>query len=445
MKSTATDEPRTAPYSLEAERAVLGGILLENAALRPVREAGLVPADFYRDAHAIVFDAMICLTGAGSPVDSVTLREHLAAEGRLERVGGDEYLLGLIDKIPTLSNICAHAGIVLEKSTRRRLAAMLMEGARRAGHGPLDDAHECAREALGIRLDDHEVILSLRDCGQLALSPRTKQYGPAVRLGYPLIDSAYRSMPRSSMMVIGGRTGAGKSTLMLGGALQLAHEGARPGIVSVEDPEELWGARALAQLVPTLSSERLLSDQYDFDRHADAERGLQLLDRAGVAMSFKLNQPLAQVLRGVNALCKRGCNVIFVDYLQAIRLGLGAKRAELVSDAAQQLKGLCQQHGAVLVLGSQLRRADAAKPYAEPHASDLKETGDIENMAEVILLLWKTSDEDSAEMLGKVAKVKWSPRRPRFHLVLAQNGALERIEGYQPPVAASGTWGGRST
>ena len=112
---------RVPPHDLNAERAVLGGILLENDGLNAVTELQLEAANFYKDAHAIIFDAMLELFAAGSPIDSITLRERLFTTGKLQRAGGDEYLLALTDTIPTLANIEAHARIVLEKALVRRI------------------------------------------------------------------------------------------------------------------------------------------------------------------------------------------------------------------------------------------------------------------------------------------------------------------------------------
>src|SRR5688572_31269630 len=112
---------RVPPNDLGAERAVLGGVLLENEALNVVLELPLSAEDFYSDAHSRIYEAMSTLFAAGQPVDTVTLRDRLATSNLLHAVGGDEYLLGLTNTIPTVSNIEAHAKIVREKAIVRRL------------------------------------------------------------------------------------------------------------------------------------------------------------------------------------------------------------------------------------------------------------------------------------------------------------------------------------
>jgi replicative DNA helicase len=112
---------RVPPYDVGAEQAVLGGILLENDAFHHVIEIPLRAEDFYRDAHVKIFDAMIELVARGQPVDTITLREHLATANKLTQVGGEEYLLSLTNTIPTVANIEAHGRIVHEKAVVRRL------------------------------------------------------------------------------------------------------------------------------------------------------------------------------------------------------------------------------------------------------------------------------------------------------------------------------------
>lgn len=440
------------PQDVNAERAVLGGILLENAGLEAVQRVGLKAEDFYSDSHRIVFEAMVQLSEADQPIDTVTLRDWIVGCGGVHKlealttaggVRGDEMLLSLTDTIPTLANIVAHARIVQEKAVRRRLRHKLLQAAVAAVKGEISDAHELATVALGERLVDRVPFFTGRDAVWEALTSVGKQQGGSlVRTGFPVLDSAYKSMRRGTMMVIGGRTNSGKSKLMLCAALDMARAGLRPLIVSTEDPAELWGERLACQLVPELSDERIRSGQRTFDEQERSARALRLAHEAGLTFSYQLNKPFADVLRAVRQGCEEGHRVIVLDYIQAIRFAVsGHKRGEVISHAAQTLKATVQEHNAVLVLGSQTRRPDAAKPFAEPTAYELKETGDLENCADVIVMLWKTSDESDAKHLAKVAKVKWNWARPRVQLHMAQNGALSDVTMYTPPAFEGRGWG----
>lgn len=301
----------------------------------------------------------------------------------------------------------------------------------------LDAAQEHARDAIAEAPRARVRVLSALDVAMVAASAAHKsaQNGASViRSGLPMLDDAYGGLPRGTMLTVGGVTGSGKSSLMLNIALWLARNGHRPGIVSVEDSDAMVGGRVLSH-VANVHPQQLQSAQLDFDGSRELERGIELARSIGIAFAFVENRPLHDVLTAVrDLLTNHRCDVIMVDYIQAIRLGhSGAKRAELVSDAAQALKGECQQHGVPLLLGSQLNRASKDRPYAEPSARDLKETGDLENMSDVVLVLWKTSDDDDARALGKVAKCKWSPKRPRFELTRSQTGALVNLIPYYPP------------
>lgn len=333
-------------------------------------------------------------------------------------------------------------GVMAERLSKlgqaRALQGHLSLAIESVGKLQLDAAQEHARDAIAEAPRARVRVLSALDVAMVAASSaqRGAQNGASViRSGLPMLDNAYGGLPRGTMLTVGGVTGSGKSSLMLNIALWLARNGHRPGIVSVEDSDAMVGGRVLSH-VANVHPQQLQSAQLDFDGSRELERGIELARSIGVAFAFTENRPLHDVLTAVrDLLSNHRCDVIMVDYIQAIRLGhsSGAKRAELVSDAAQALKGECQQHGVPLLLGSQLNRANKDRPYAEPHARDLKETGDLENMSDVVLVLWKTSDDDDARALGKVAKCKWSSKRPRFELTRSATGALVNLIPYYPP------------
>ena len=184
------------------------------------------------------------------------------------------------------------------------------------------------------------------------------------------------------------------------------------GIVSLEDAEWLWGARLICSL-------QNVNPEEFFNAHPTEESvrmctlAIKEAERYGLHFAFPIGKPIEVVAARVRDLIKLKCEVIGVDYLQAV-MAKGAERYIARTDAAQELKGLCHDAGASLVLLSQLKRAEQGKQFREPSNDDLKDSGDIENMAESITLLWPTSDKEGAEVVGKVTKVKWSAKRPRF-------------------------------
>jgi replicative DNA helicase len=385
-------------------------------------------------AHARILGVAQVLSRARSEVSPLTVRAELEQSGATAAIEVLDAIMREYEPCGDSLGIMSDRLRLLAQARRIREHALL--AAESAGDLRLDAAQEHAREVLGEQERAQVKLISLHGSAIAAVqSARKSESGAMVRhipFGFPLLDVALKGgMRPATMAIVGGRTGAGKSSLMLASAILQASAGFRVGIVSCEDPADVWGERAIGHFahVPT---DELIGQQLALGSGGELERVLDRLAHIGVQLSYPLNRPLADVLAAVRALIADGCRVIYVDYVQAIRLGHGAKRHELIGDAAQQLKAECQQHGAVLVLGSQLSRADKRNRFEEPHEADLKESGDLENGTEVVMLLWKSSDAEDARALGKVTKVKWSPRRPRFELQRDDvTGVLRNLLAYE--------------
>jgi replicative DNA helicase len=374
--------------------------------------------DFASLANARILGMAQELSRAGSEVSPLSVRvelEQRQAGAALEALDGivSEYNPAG-DSLGVMSD---HLRVLAQARRVREHARLAVEAAEQL---QLESAQEHAREVLGEEQRARVRLLSLHGSALAAVSSARKaESGGIIRripFGYPLIDVALKGGLRpATMAIVGGRTGAGKSSLMLGSAILQAGGGIRVGIVSCEDSAEIWGERALGHF-SALPTDDLIGQQLALGGSGELDRALERLSQIGVQLTYPLNRPLADVLAAVRALIADGCKVIYVDYVQAILLGREADMKVLVRDAAQRLKAECQQHGAALVLGSQLTRADKRNRFEEPFENDLKETGDLENMTEVVILLWKTSDAEDARALGKITKIKWSPKRPRFEL-----------------------------
>lgn len=391
--------------------------------------AALSPLDCASAHHARILGAIHAL--ASRPGSSMSAPE-IATE--LEATGGKasvEALRDLTIRVFELGLPEVQAPRLRALAAARRRREALLRAVSALENGNADAEAEFLAEAgVGSTVSEHVRVESLADSVSEAVRMLVEAPDRAKwRTGFPVLDAAVGGMPPGTMHVIGGRTGAGKSSLALAIAMHQARNGLQPGIVSCEDAGSVWGPRGLAHVCEIDSSAFFTGRiNRDFERSLDA--GTERLRAMPISMAYALNRPLADVLQAIRSLViGRRCNAITVDYLQAISTDLSHDRKNAVADAAKRIKGECQNLGVACTLLSQLSRPDKAKPFSEPYVTDLKESGDIENIAEVITLLWKTGDSESARVFGKVSKVKWAPGRPRFEAKRSPStGAVTALE-----------------
>jgi replicative DNA helicase len=248
-----------------------------------------------------------------------------------------------------------------------------------------------------------------------------------IALGIGVLDSVIGMLPGGSMTVIGGSTGGGKSQMMLWMAMSMAEAGNRPGIISLEDAREEWGGRIIARMTGvTFRDFAEAKGRPAAERQAIYSRASEAIDRSGqhvFDIAYAISADTASVIDTARRLItERGCNVLFVDYVQAVRIGAEwSKRTDKgVSDVAKRLKGICARLKVPLVLGSQLARSDSV-----PTIHSLKETGDLENEAEVVILLWRRDDgTKTPPVKWKIGKVKWARERPKGTVLFNRNTGM---------------------
>jgi replicative DNA helicase len=409
-------DPQTADRELELDylAAILSWcVYTTDPLVTPARtEDRVEPHDLAWRPHEVTLRALWRLCDSDVVPDVVRLRTAL------EGAGVDLGIVSRLSARQVLPRLLpAIAGRLRDLAARRRVSAALARASEAAKRGEFEDAREHVNAATdfanaGVAAETETATQTCRT----AIAELTAKRGPALGTGFWLLDRATGGLRARTMTVLGGGQGSGKSSLALAIAMHMVRLRVPVGIVSCEDAQEVWGPRVLGHLVDVAVDDfRDKAEDPQFQQQC--AEGLALTHDMGLHFFYALNRPLAAVLAGMRQLVQRdGCRLLVVDYVQAIMLGMRQKRNIAVSDAAQNIKAEAQALGVHVILCSQLSRPPKDKPFSEPHAGDLKESGDLENMAEIIALLWKTSDEEDAPTHGKIAKIKWSPKRPRFSI-----------------------------
>jgi replicative DNA helicase len=397
-------EPRLPPQNLEAEQSVLGAVLLDNASMARAMEV-LTEEDFYRTAHRKIYLAMLDLSEHGEVIDQITLTERLKTKGELESVGGAAYLAELVQAVPTAANIKYHCKIVRDKALLRGLIGTSTEVIARGydGAAPVDDLLDFAERSvfslaqgkLGRSFTPLNLIIkeSLDLVDRLS---KRKERITGIPTGFYDLDDLTAGLQASDLIVIAGRPSMGKTSLALGIAQHAAiHHGKAVGIFSLE--------MSKAQLVL-----RMLSSEAHVDSHALRTGKLQKEDwwRLAEAAGRLEQAPIfiddsgaltVQQMRGKARRLKAdsGLDLLVVDYLQLMQgRGDAESRQQEISDISRSLKALAKELDVPVVALSQLSRAVESRKPPIPMLADLRESGAIEQDADVVIFIYREDQYD---------------------------------------------------
>jgi replicative DNA helicase len=421
----SSSEERTYPHNLEAERSVLGAILISNDAFNFAAEV-LKPEDFYREAHRQIFAAMALLNEKAQAVDLVTLRETLGRGNQLDNVGGPAYIASLVDGMPHSSNVAYYARIVKEKATLRRLifsANKILAEAFEAGEDAdliLDKAEEQIFSIAEDRVQEGFVpmrTLALKGMDTVQKAYERKQLITGIPTGFLEIDEITSGLQPSDLIILAARPSMGKTSL----ALNIAqHVGLKTemtvGIFSLEMSKEQLFMRMLTSEA-SIDSHRLRTGflvESDWSKlsHAIstlAEANIYIDDTASIGL-------MAMRAKARRLQAERGLHLIVVDYLQLMQsAGRFDNRTQELGAISRSLKSLAKElHVPVLAL-SQLSRAPEARSDHRPMLSDLRESGALEQDADLVAMIFradvypdfKPEDEGVAEII--IAKQRNGP------------------------------------
>jgi replicative DNA helicase len=419
------------PQNVEAEQSVLGGILIENEAVNKVMEI-LTADDFYRDAHSRIFNALISLSERDEPADLITLTNELRKIDQLDSIGGASYLASLIDSVPTAANIEYYAKIVKEKAILRKLiqtsTEIITQSYQDRGdvEGFLDEAERAIFEISEKRVKPS--FYSIRDIVKESFKTlerlfEKKELVTGVPSGFKELDRLTAGFHASDLIIVAGRPSMGKTALCLNISQYAAIEKRIPvAIFSLEMSKEQLVIRMLcseAQVEGTRLRTGFLTES-DWPKLTLAAGNLSdapIFIDDSAAISILELRAKARRLKG-----EHGLGMLIIDYLQLMK---GRTRVESrqqeISEISRSLKALAKELNIPVIAVSQLSRKTEERTGNRPQLSDLRESGAIEQDADLILFLYRDEVYNRSED---------NPNKGKAELIIGKqrNGPIGKIE-----------------
>ena len=409
---------RVPPHSQEAEESVLGAMLIDKDAVIAVAEF-LLPEDFYDERLRDVYRACLDLYEARTPIDVLTVAERLKKRKSLKSVGSSSFLADLANKVPTAAHVEHYGRIVKDTATKRSL----MSAATRLVEVSMDEGL-AAGEALD-RAESEIFSLSQKSLSKTFTSVKDTlaesfdrldelhKSGGGIRgvpTGFADLDDALAGFQQSNLLILAARPGVGKTSLATNIAQYVAVELKRPvGFYSLEmSREELVDRLLVAQAdidAWKLKTGKLSED--DFTKLSNA------MGELAEAPLFIDDTPALSILemrtKARRLQVESGVDLIVVDYLQLARSRQLENRVQEVSEISQGLKNLARELKVPVLAVSQLSRAVETRGGKKPQLSDLRDSGSIEQDADVVMFLWREDDDNSENMMLDIAKHRNGP------------------------------------
>ncbi|RGD60576.1 replicative DNA helicase [Kitasatospora xanthocidica] len=413
---------RVPPQDLDAEKSVLGGMLLSKDAIADVVEV-LKPVDYYRPAHEMVHGAILDLYARGEPADPITVAGELTKRGELQRVGGASYLHTLVNSVPTAANAEYYAQIVHERAVLRRLveAGTRIAGMGYAAEGDVDEIVNAAQAEIYAVTEQrtNEDYAPLSDImeGALdeieAIGSRNGEMS-GVPTGFADFDQLTNGLHPGQMIVIAARPAMGKSTLALDFARACSIHHKLPSVIFSLEMGRNEIAMRLLSAEARVALHHMRSGNMTDDDWTRVARRMPDVSEAPLFIDDSPNLSMMEIRAKCRRLKQRNdIKLVVIDYLQLMQSG-GSRRAENrqqeVSDMSRNLKLLAKELEVPVIALSQLNRGPEQRTDKRPMVSDLRESGSIEQDADMVILLHR---EDAYE--------KESPRAGEADLIVAKH------------------------
>ena len=426
------DYDRTPPQDVEAEQSVLGGMLLSKDAIADVVEE-VRSTDFYRPAHAQVFDAIVDLYGRGEPADAITVGAELTKIGALGRIGGVSYLHTLISSVPTAANAGYYAKIVSERATLRRLVeagtrvVQMGYGAAKDSGGDVNDIVDRAQQAVydvteRRTAEDYTVLEHLMQPTLDEIDAISSRSGglAGVPTGFRDLDELTNGLHGGQMIVVAARPAIGKSTLGLDLARSCSIKGKMASVIFSLEMSKSEIVMRLISAEARVPLNHMRSGGMTDDDWSRVSRRMGEVAEAPLFIDDSPNMTMMEIRAKARRLKQRhDLKLIIVDYLQLMSSPKKTEnRQQEVSELSRSLKLLAKELDVPLVAISQLNRGAESRTDKRPQMSDLRESGAIEQDADMVILLHR---EDAYE--------KESPRAGEadFLVVKHRNGPTRDI------------------
>ncbi len=392
---------RQLPYDHDAEAAVLGGLLIDGESLHRVMPI-IKAEDFHRARNQFCFEACVAITQRSDAIDQITVARELQQRDRLEEVGGLPYLGQLIADTPTSVNVEYYAEIVADTAAKRRIIAA---GNRIAeiGFEDAEDAEDTMRRAVDVLFSVQPAntergfvplgsvldVYLQGDIGDVSLTDK-----PPLQSGYVDLDNLLGGMQRSDMLIVGARPGLGKSSLALNICVNAAKNGHVCGIFSLEMSREQVAMRILVA-ESGVDSHRLRLGLLTEQEESVIANAVGVLSGLPIYIDDTPFQTTMEMRSKAQRLkMERGLDFLVVDYLQLVqgqgsRRGYGENRVQEISEISRSLKAIARDLEVPVFTCSQLSRVVENRPGHRPQLSDLRDSGSIEQDADVVMFIYR--------------------------------------------------------
>ena len=445
--SVRTDNLKLPPHSIEAEQAVIGGLLLDNRAWEKIADR-IHEKDFYRHDHRMIFRAIGSLESKSQPFDVVTLSESLAQNEELEDAGGLAYLGRLAKDTPSAANIVAYADIVRERSVLRQLIGVGTDIAE-SGYRPegrdtnelLENAEKSVfaiaeqkvRGQTGLRAISQVLSKTVEQIDHLF---ETKGAVSGVATGFTDLDKKTTGFQPGDLVIVAGRPAMGKTTFAMNVAETAAISGGMPvAVFSMEMPGEQLAMRLISSL-GRIDQHHIRTGELTDEDWPRITSSISMLSETKLFIDDTPAMSPSEVrARARRIKREHGLGLVVIDYLQLMQVAGGSEnRATEISEISRSLKALAKELAIPVIALSQLNRGLEQRPDKRPVMSDLRESGAIEQDADIILFVYRdevyneeSPDKGTAEIIiGKQRNGPIGKVRLTFH------GKYTRFDNFTP-------------